>query len=149
MMKHLRISPKYRTTTPYMIGFYVLIFIGVFLILGYLFEFLRIGVVLQIYPEFYSHVSNLSISIIAFLGIGLSWMIQGVKFKYITLLGAALTVANVLCETVMAFMNTTDLVDASYGVIGIAISFVYLMIIFKHGLILVEEKQADKNSPKI
>ena len=86
---------------------------------------------------------------IAFLGMGLSWMIKDVKFIYITLLGMTLMDINVLCETVMAFINTTDLVDALYGVVGIAVGFVYLIIIFKHGLILVEEKQADKNSSEV
>lgn len=123
-----------------MIGYYVLIIIGAFLILGYLFEFLRIGFILQIYSEFYSHVSNLSISIIFFLGIGLSWIIQGVKFRYITLLGVALTVANVLCETVMGFMNTPDPLDAIFGVVGTAIAFVYLAMINSRGLITLKEK---------
>lgn len=72
--------------------------------------------------------------------------LHNLKFKYTTLLGMALMVANVLCETVMGFMNTTDLIDALYGIIGVAISFVYLIVIFMHGLVLVEEMNQKNNS---
>lgn len=137
MIKYLKISSKYRVKPAFMIGYYALFLFSVFLIFGYLFDNLKIEFIINIYPDFYFHVSNLSLSIIVYLGLGLSWITQGVKFKYIILLGIALIVANVLCETVMGFMNTTDLIDALYGVIGVAISFVYLIIIFKHGLVLV------------
>lgn len=32
-------------------------------------------------------------------------------------------------------MNTTDIVDAIYGIIGISVSFVYLFILNKYGLL--------------
>lgn len=140
MAKLLKISPKYRVTMSYMIGYYFLMFVCIILILGYLFPFLRIGFVLQLYTEFYYHVSNLCISIIFYLGIGFMWMIQGVKFRYVVLLGGVTAVANVVCETMMGFMNTTDFVDAIYGLIGTAIGFAYLAIIYRNGLIPLEEK---------
>ncbi len=140
MAKLLKISAKYRVTTPYMIGYYILMFICIFLILGYLFTFLRIGFVLKFYPDFYYNVSNFCISIIFYLGIGLGWMIQGVHFRYVVLLGVVTAIANIVCETVLGFMNTTDSMDAIFGVVGTAISFVYLAMIYKQGLIPMKEK---------
>jgi len=134
-MEALKISAKYQVKKIFMAGYFLLILVGVFLILSYLFEFFKIGFIKQFTPDFYFHVSNFSISIIFYLGIGYSWMIQGVKFRYIAVLGAAMVIANVACETVMGFMNTTDLVDAVYGIIGTAIGFVYMTLIYKYGLI--------------
>ncbi len=134
-MEALKISAKYQVKKTFMAGYFLLILVGVFLILSYLFEFFKIGFIKQFTPDFYFHVSNFSISIIFYLGIGYSWMIQGLKFRYIAVLGAAMVIANVACETVMGFMNTTDLVDAVYGIIGTAIGFVYMTLIYKYGLI--------------
>lgn len=70
-----------------------------------------------------------------YLGIGYSWLINGMKFRYIVILGAILSVVNLLCEALMGFMNTTDIVDAIYGIIGISVSFVYLFTLNKYGLL--------------
>jgi hypothetical protein len=43
--------------------------------------------------------------------------------------------SNLICETVMGFMNTTDIVDAIYGTIGTAIAFSFLYFTSKYGLI--------------
>lgn len=147
MANPLRIKAAYRVTKPYMLGYYLLIFVSVFLILGYLFAPLRIGFILRLFPEFYYHISNLCISIIFYLGIGFAWLTQGVAFKHIGLLGVVAVVANVVCETVMGFMNTTDFMDAIFGVVGVAISFTYLAMIYRHGLIPLEGKQAGDNRP--
>lgn len=122
-----------------MVGYHLLILVCVVLIIGYLFEFIRIGFIVRLYPDFYYHVSNLCISIIFYAGIGLAWITSGVKFRYIVLLGGMMIGANVVCETVMSFMNTTDFTDAVYGVIGVVIGFVYLAMIYKNGLTPLEE----------
>ncbi|MCA5012360.1 hypothetical protein [Enterococcus sp. S23] len=51
---------------------------------------------------------------------------------------------NVLCETVMGFMNTADLQDALYGIIGVGIAFVFLLIMSKYGVV-VYKKEENKN----
>lgn len=85
--------------------------------------------------EIHSHISNLSLSMIAYLGIGYSWLLNGTKFRSIGFLGVLFVFANIICETLMGFMNTTDIIDAVYGTVGVAISFVFLLFTHKYGLI--------------
>ena len=91
--------------------------------------------IIVINSEINSHISNLSLSMILYLGIGYSWLINGMKFRYIVILGVILSAGNLLCETLMGFMNTTDIVDAIYGIIGISVSFVYLFVLNNYGLL--------------
>ncbi|WP_324825382.1 hypothetical protein [Sinanaerobacter sp. ZZT-01] len=44
-------------------------------------------------------------------------------------------VANFICETLMSFINTVDIVDAIYGSIGIIIVFIYFHFLNRNGLI--------------
>ena len=48
--------------------------------------------IIVINSEINSHISNLSLSMILYLGIGYSWLINGMKFRYIVILGAILSV---------------------------------------------------------
>ncbi|MEG0275671.1 MAG: hypothetical protein RR630_01435 [Coprobacillus sp.] len=82
-----------------------------------------------------SHISNFTISLLFYLAIGFIWMLQGVEFKHITLLGIIIILGNILCETVMIFMNTPDIVDAIYGIVGTLVSFFFLLGIKKYGLV--------------
>jgi len=87
--------------------------------------------------EIHSHISNLSLSILGYLGIGYSWLISGVKFRFIIILGAFMVLANFICESpFMAFMNTPDIIDALYGTVGILVVFIFLFITNKCGLVL-------------
>src|SRR5699024_4292202 len=76
-------------------------------------------------PEINSHISNFSLSLLAYLAIGSSWLISGVKFRFVSILGLFMIVANFICETLMDFMNTADILDAIYGTIGIMIVWIY------------------------
>ena len=114
------------------------------LIFGYITDFLKIGFILQIYPPFYSHVSNLAISIIFYSGIGYMWLLFGRKFKSVVLLGVFTVAANLICESpIMAFMNTPDYIDAIYGVIGTMIAFLFLILTYKYGII---DCKSDENN---
>jgi hypothetical protein len=140
---------KYRAKPTVLFAFYALILIAAVLIVGYLFEPLRIGFILDIDPEFYLHVTNLSISIISCLGIGFMWLLYGVKFRYVAGLSAFMAIANLACETAMGFMNTTDGLDAAYGMVGTAICFVFLLTVYKRGLIQLSKKNAGRNGGKL
>ena len=135
-LNSLKISYKYRAKISVAIGFISLICLSVFLIFGYITDFLKIGFILQIYPLFYFHVSNLAISIIFYSGIGYAWLLFGVKFKFVALLGVFTVAANLICESpIMGFMNTPDYIDAIYGIVGTMISFLFLIFTYKYGLI--------------
>ena len=84
--------------------------------------------------EINAHVSNFAISLIFYLGIGYSWLLYGVKFRAIAVLGLVLIVANFICETLMSFMNTIDIFDAIAGSIGVLLGFIFLLLANKYGL---------------
>lgn len=94
--------------------------------------------------DFYSHISNFSISLIISLSVGYIWLLMGVYFRFIAIFLGIIGILNVLCETVMGFMNTADLQDALYGIIGVGIAFVFLLIMSKYGVV-VYKKEENKN----
>ena len=53
---------------------------------------------------------------------------------FFVFLAIFLIAGNFVYETFIGFMNVIDIIDAIYGVIGIAISFIYLFITKKYGL---------------
>lgn len=127
---------RYKTKKPFLIIFAVLICIGILLTLGRWYSvFVNDFVIVN--AEVHSHISNLSLSMIAYVGIGYSWLLSGTKFRFIIALGVFLTAANLVCETLMGFMNTTDIMDAVYGTAGVLTAYVYLFFTSKYGL---EEK---------
>ncbi|MGI6773715.1 MAG: hypothetical protein ACOX5C_09390 [Acutalibacteraceae bacterium] len=90
--------------------------------------------IVVITPEITYHITNFSISLMAYLVIGSWWQTSGVKFRYIAALGAFLIAANFICETLLGFINTVDIVDAIYGTVGVLISFTYFCFAQKYGL---------------
>ena len=82
-----------------------------------------------------SHITNFSISLILCLIIGYIGLLYGTRFRNIILLGLIIIIANFLCETLMAFMNTVDILDAVSGAIGVAFAIIYLFIAKKYGFI--------------
>lgn len=130
----MKIKYKYNIKKPFSIGFAVLICIGFLLTIGRWYSVVDSDFVI-INAEIHSHISNLSLSLIAYLGIGQSWLLFGMRFRYILFLGVAMLAGNVICETLMGFMNTPDIIDAIYGAIGIIAAFIFLAITKKYGLI--------------
>lgn len=82
----------------------LLIFLALF---AYLSKYLDITFFTAIYPDFYLHISNFSISLIIGL-LGYFWLLMGVKFTYTLGLTIFLLIANLLSETVLGVMNTPD-----------------------------------------
>lgn len=90
--------------------------------------------IIVINAEINSHISNFALSLVFYLGVGFTWILQKMTFKKIILLGLLIVIANILCETIMGFMNTTDIIDAIYGIVGTLISFCFLLVVNKYGL---------------
>lgn len=90
--------------------------------------------IVVINAEINSHISNLALSLIFYLGVGFTWILQKMTFKKIIILGLFIIIANIICETVMGFMNTTDIIDAIYGIVGTLLGFCYLLLVNKYGL---------------
>lgn len=126
-------SPKKLTRIIYMI----LLFVGIMLTIGRWYSAFNNNFVL-FSEEIQLHISNLSLSMIVYLGIGYSWLLMGQKFHIVGILGIFLLIANLICETFMGFINTPDIVDFVYGLVGIGIAFVFLFVSDKKGLIKKE-----------
>lgn len=124
---------KYSTKKPFLIAYLALIFICVLLTLGRWYSVFNHDFVI-INKEVHSHISNFSLSMIAYVGIGYSWLLSGKKFRFIIALGVLLAVGNFVCETLIGFMNTTDIIDAIYGTVGLLVAYVYLFFTNKYGL---------------
>ena len=123
-------SPK----RPVIIGFRILLCIGMLLMIGRWYSVINSDFVL-FNQEIHAHISNLSLSMIFYLAIGYSWLLNGKRFRFIAFLGVLMVIANIICETLMGFMNTPDIVDALYGIVGVGVSFVFLLLTHKYGLI--------------
>ena len=91
--------------------------------------------------EIHSHISNFSLSMLFYLYAGFVWLLSGVKFRYIICLGIFIIISNFLCETLMGFMNTADIIDAVYGTAGTLIVLIYLSFANHFGLIPVDSVQ--------
>lgn len=138
----MKIEEKYTLKKPFVISYYLLLFIGFLLTIGRWLSVPILGFVV-INAEIHSHISNFSLSLIFYLSIGTFWLLSDVKFRYITILGGVLLAGNLLCETLMGFMNTPDIIDALYGAVGTLIAFVYLIAAFKSGLVPAKSKETD------
>lgn len=123
-------NPKKLTYTIYMF----IILSGILLTIGRWYSVLNSDFVL-FNEEIQSHISNLSLSMIVYIGIGYTWLLMGHKFFTIGILGVFLIIANLICETFMVFLNTPDMIDFIYGVIGIGIAFIFLFISHKYGFV--------------
>jgi drug/metabolite transporter superfamily protein YnfA len=55
------------------------------------------------------------------------------KYSTIIIIGLILISTNLIYETILPFINTTDLIDAVYGILGVIISLIYLLFIDKKG----------------
>lgn len=81
-----------------------------------------------IHAKIYSHMSNFTISFVMYLGVWYRWLLQKAKFERIASLGLGILLSNVVSETLMGFMNTTDLLDAVYGILTVSMCFSFLFL---------------------
>ena len=131
---------KYTCKKTLSIVYILLISVNILLTMGKWFSVFNSDFVV-INSEIHSHISNFSLSMILYLGIGYLWLLSGVKFRLIVFLGVFMIIGNFICETLIGFMNTPDIIDAVYGTIGIVIAFAYLFITNKYGLIPVKSEK--------
>lgn len=126
---NIKLKPKKRTKIVYN---YLIFFTAILAFIRWMSAFNNSIVVIN--AEINSHISNFALSLMFYLGVGFTWILQKKTFDKIILLGLLLIIANVICETVMGFMNTTDILDAIYGIVGTIIGFCYFLVIKIYGL---------------
>ena len=89
--------------------------------------------VFVITKEINSHITNFNISLMLCTLIGYLLLCYRKKYWIIVIVGLVLISINLIYETIFPFINTVDLIDAVYGVVGVIISLIYLLFINKKG----------------
>ena len=85
--------------------------------------------------EINSHITNFTLSLMMCTLIGYLLLLAGKKYVSTIMVGILLTVVNFIYEIFLPILNTTDIIDALYGLVGVVISLVYLYFIYKYGFI--------------
>lgn len=129
-MKNIKYAPKLAAA----ISYFVLLALVAILFMGRTTAFARIDLLAGIFPNFYHHISNFCISYLLFSGVGYSWLMLGMKFKYVVALGIAVLLANFVYELFINVLNTPDIIDAYYGFWGTMAAFAFLWLLKNYGL---------------
>ena len=82
-----------------------------------------------------SHITNFTLSLMMCTLIGYLVLLAGKKYVSTIVVGILLIVVNFIYEIFLSVLNTTDIIDALYGLVGVVISLVYLYFIDKCGFI--------------
>ena len=82
-----------------------------------------------------SHITNFTLSLMMCTLIGYLLLLAGKKHVSTIMVGILLIVVNFIYEIFLPVLNTTDIIDALYGLVGVVISLVYLYFIDKYGFI--------------
>ena len=80
-----------------------------------------------------SHITNFTLSVLLCVLIGYLLQLFGKKYNSNIIVGMVIILSNFIYEIFLPILNTTDIVDAVYGLIGTIISLIYLYIISKYG----------------
>ncbi|MDD3458720.1 MAG: hypothetical protein PHO74_04535 [Weeksellaceae bacterium] len=114
---------------------YFLLFAVVFLLFyGRKSEAVRSQFFLLRDPEFYSHISNFSISFMLCLVFGFMEILFSGKVKNTLWFAVLLILSNFIYELFIPFINTPDIEDAYYGLAGTLVPFVYFYFFKKFGI---------------
>lgn len=136
----MRLAPKYRMKQGFLIGYIIILCCGLLLTAGRWLGFFIPDFVI-LHPEIHAHISNFSLSLLFYLFTGSTWLLLGVQFRAVTVFSVFLILANIVCETLMGFINTPDILDAVYGTAGVALSFLFLLTLNKNGLVPVSSEE--------
>ena len=116
------------------IAFLLLLLTSAALFAGRTVAWMRWPTLLQHVPDFYTHVSNLSISFMLLAGIGYAWLQAGTGMRWVAILAGVIALANVVYEGFIPILNTPDWIDAWYGLAGTAAALLFLWLVHRHGL---------------
>jgi hypothetical protein len=116
------------------IVYFILVGIAAFLFAGRKIDALKLPIILNSIPDFYSHVSNFSISFMLSLMAGYTHTMVTKNLKRAIVIALILITANVVYEWYLPYLNTPDKVDGYYGILGTILPFVFLVFYQKYGL---------------
>lgn len=125
---------QYRPSLATSLVFLLLLGGCVFLFLGRHDAGLRSLSINNVLPEYHTHISNFVISYGLVAGIGYMWLMLGVPFRVVLLLGAVALAANWIYELFIPVLNVPDALDAWFGTVGTLVGLVVLLLIKRFGL---------------
>ena len=133
MNKGLKLAyiPKIWTTLCYL----VLLMVVFILFLGRKKESLQIDFLMNNFQEFYTHISNFSISFMFALVAGYMSVLQTGKLKFTMIVIGFIILANLFYENFLTILNTPDQIDAIYGIVGAILPIIYLIVHQNWGII--------------
>lgn len=90
----------------------------------------------RLLPDFLlDHITNFALCMLLLLIFGITVLSFGGKLRSITAAALIMSVLNIVYECFLPILNTPDIPDAVFGVIGVAVAYVFMIIIRKNGLI--------------
>ena len=81
------------------------------------------------------HITNFALCMLLLLIFGMTVLSFGGKLRSITAAALVMSVLNIVYECFIPILNTPDILDAMFGVVGVAIAYVFLIMLRKNGLI--------------
>ena len=90
----------------------------------------------RLLPDFLlDHITNFALCMLLLLIFGITVLSFGGKLRSISAAALVMSVLNIVYECFIPILNTPDIMDAMFGVIGVAIAYVFLILLRKNGLI--------------
>ena len=90
----------------------------------------------RLLPDFLlAHITNFALCMLLLLIFGITVLSFGGKLRSITAAALVMSVLNIVYECFLPILNTPDIPDAVFGVIGVAVAYVFLIMLRKNGLI--------------
>ncbi|MFQ9509633.1 MAG: hypothetical protein ACLRZ7_01540 [Lachnospiraceae bacterium] len=91
--------------------------------------------IVVINQEINSHITNFTLSILMCILFGYISLIAGKQYQSCLMIGVLIIVGNFIYETILPLLNTIDIIDAIYGLVGVLFSLIYLYFISKYGFL--------------
>lgn len=90
----------------------------------------------RLLPDFLlDHITNFALCMLLLLIFGITVLSFGGKLRSITAAALMMSVLNIVYECFLPILNIPDIPDAVFGVIGVAVAYVFLIMLRKNGLI--------------
>jgi len=124
----------YKPKTWVVILYFVMLFSALLLFGGRVSEKLQPTFLLMLLPDYISHISNFTISLEVYLMTGFLVILRTNILQNITYFGLAIILANFIYEIFLTYLNTPDILDAWYGVAGVASTQLFLYFVKHFGI---------------
>ena len=126
---------KFDFKKKYLIIYLCLIVFDAFLMLCRWLEHIVPNV--RLLPDFLlDHITNFALCMLLLLIFGITVLSFGGKFRGITAVALVTSVLNIGYECFIPIRNPPDILDAVFGVIGVAVAYIFLILLRKNGLIV-------------